>query len=87
MKLYTDAAYNMIICMKEDNVDMKWFVFQALLKIWKTFVDQNGKPDSLIPTEVITCKELVLDSHGQILEQNRLPGENEVRNQNSLFFL
>jgi len=49
-------------------------------------VDQNGKPDSLIPTEVITCKELVLDSHGHILEQNRLPGENEVRNQNSLFF-
>ena len=45
-------------------------------------MDQNGKPDSLIPTEVITCKELVLDSHGQILEQNRLPGENEVRNQN-----
>ena len=44
-------------------------------------MDQNGKPDSLIPTEVITCKELVLDSHGQILEQNRLPGENEVRNQ------
>ncbi|XP_060048534.1 acetyl-CoA carboxylase 2 isoform X2 [Erinaceus europaeus] len=43
---------------------------QALFKLW-------GSPDGY-PKDVLTYKELVLDSQGQLVEMNRLPGGNEV---------
>ncbi|XP_037672903.1 acetyl-CoA carboxylase 2 isoform X2 [Choloepus didactylus] len=43
---------------------------QALFKLW-------GSPDKY-PKDILTYTELVLDSQGQLVEMNRLPGENEV---------
>lgn len=46
---------------------------QALFKMW-------GSPDKY-PKDILTYTELVLDSQGQLVEMNRLPGGNEVRSQ------
>ncbi|XP_029409876.1 acetyl-CoA carboxylase 2 isoform X2 [Nannospalax galili] len=43
---------------------------QALFKLW-------GSPEKY-PKDVLTYTELVLDSQGQLVEMNRLPGGNEV---------
>ncbi|XP_039717703.1 acetyl-CoA carboxylase 2 isoform X1 [Pteropus medius] len=43
---------------------------QALFKLW-------GSPDKY-PQDILTYTELVLDSQGQLVEMNRLPGGNEV---------
>ncbi|XP_053444554.1 acetyl-CoA carboxylase 2 isoform X1 [Nycticebus coucang] len=43
---------------------------QALFKLW-------GSPDKY-PKDILTYTELVLDSQGQLVEMNRLPGGNEV---------
>lgn len=43
---------------------------QALFKLW-------GTPDKY-PKDILTYTELVLDSQGQLVEMNRLPGGNEV---------
>ncbi|XP_039771055.1 acetyl-CoA carboxylase 2 isoform X2 [Ornithorhynchus anatinus] len=43
---------------------------QALFKLW-------GSSDKY-PKDVLTCTELVLDSQGQLVQMNRLPGGNEV---------
>lgn len=43
---------------------------QALFKLW-------GSSD-LHPKDVLTYTELVLDSQGQLVQMNRLPGGNEV---------
>ncbi|ELW63813.1 Acetyl-CoA carboxylase 2 [Tupaia chinensis] len=42
----------------------------ALFKLW-------GSPDKY-PKDILTYTELVLDSQGQLVEMNRLPGGNEV---------
>lgn len=59
--------------------DFKFFSFflslQALFKLW-------GSPDKY-PQDILTYTELVLDSQGQLVEMNRLPGGNEVRTQHS----
>lgn len=34
--------------------------------------------DLQIPSQVIDCKELVLEADGVLVEQKRLPGENVV---------
>nr|KAF6463658.1 acetyl-CoA carboxylase beta [Rousettus aegyptiacus] len=43
---------------------------QALFKLW-------GSPDKY-PQDILTYTELVLDSQGQLVEMNRLPGGNEI---------
>ncbi|XP_056313479.1 acetyl-CoA carboxylase isoform X2 [Danio aesculapii] len=43
---------------------------QALFKLW-------GPGDSY-PKDVLMCNELVLDSQGNLVQMNRLPGDNEV---------
>ncbi|XP_078277863.1 acetyl-CoA carboxylase 2 isoform X2 [Rhinoraja longicauda] len=43
---------------------------QALLKMWGSEVEG--------PKEPLQCTELVLDSHGQLVHMNRIPGGNEV---------
>ncbi|XP_056677579.1 acetyl-CoA carboxylase 2 isoform X2 [Monodelphis domestica] len=42
---------------------------QALYKLWGS---------EKHPKDVLTCTELVLDSQGQLVEMNRLPGGNEI---------
>lgn len=36
-------------------------------------------PKCPLPSELLTFTELVLDSQGQLVQMNRLPGGNEVR--------
>ncbi|XP_051888522.1 acetyl-CoA carboxylase 2 isoform X1 [Pristis pectinata] len=43
---------------------------QALFKMWGSDVEH--------PKEPLQCTELVLDSHGQLVHMNRIPGGNEV---------
>lgn len=43
---------------------------QALFKLWGS--------SELHPKDVLTYTELVLDSQGQLVQMNRLPGGNEV---------
>ncbi|XP_059843867.1 acetyl-CoA carboxylase 2 isoform X2 [Hypanus sabinus] len=43
---------------------------QALFKMWGSDVEY--------PKETLQCTELVLDSHGQLVQMKRIPGSNEV---------
>ncbi|TRY55633.1 hypothetical protein DNTS_008834, partial [Danionella cerebrum] len=43
---------------------------QALFKLWG--------PGESYPKDVLMCTELVLDSQGNLVQMNRLPGDNEV---------
>lgn len=43
---------------------------QALFKLWGS--------SELYPKDILTCTELVLDSQGQLVQMNRVPGGNEV---------
>lgn len=43
---------------------------QALFKLWG--------PGESYPKDVLMCNELVLDSQGNLVQMNRLPGDNEV---------
>ncbi|XP_078451558.1 acetyl-CoA carboxylase-like isoform X2 [Lampetra planeri] len=45
---------------------------QALLKMWKTEWKET------CPNDLMTCTELVLDSQGQLVHMNRLPGGNQI---------
>ena len=49
---------------------------QALHKIWIEHSNNAGAID--IPTDMLTSDELVLNSKGELVSLNRLPGENEV---------
>ncbi|XP_052810901.1 acetyl-CoA carboxylase-like isoform X2 [Mya arenaria] len=51
---------------------------QALRKLWHSHIERYGLREESIPTDLITCRELVLDKNGHIHIQNRLPGENEI---------
>lgn len=46
------------------------FCYQALFKLWG--------PGESYPKDVLMCNELVLDSQGNLVQMNRLPGDNEV---------
>ena len=73
-------------CIEDQTPDLSWpcanfysfiimvfcCIFQALRKLWK---DAGGEA----PDESLTMCELVLDSRDQLIQLNRLPGENEVR--------
>ncbi|XP_035827708.1 acetyl-CoA carboxylase isoform X2 [Aplysia californica] len=51
---------------------------QALLKMWEFHQKLHKMESDSRPLDVVTCKELVLGSHGHLCTQNRLPGENEI---------
>ena len=58
--------------------------FQALINLWKNFVQERQLSQDHIPADLIRYREMVLNSHGQIREQNRLPGENDVSSEENL---
>uniref|UniRef100_A0A4W3J068 Acetyl-CoA carboxylase 1-like n=1 Tax=Callorhinchus milii TaxID=7868 RepID=A0A4W3J068_CALMI len=51
---------------------------QALLKLWTSMEIQAHLPECSLSTEILTYTELVLDSQGQLVQMNRLPGGNEI---------
>lgn len=65
------------VCLPTDDFKQVFLFFslQALFKLW-------GSPDKY-PQDILTYTELVLDSQGQLVEMNRLPGGNEVKTQQS----
>ena len=46
--------------------------------MWKEHRVRNGLKDEEPAVNLLTSIELVLDNHNQLVEMNRLPGENEV---------
>jgi len=54
-------------------------LLQALKGVWKEHRQRNGlKDEEPVAHNLLTSIELVLDNHNQLVEMNRLPGENEV---------
>jgi len=51
---------------------------QALKSSWKEYRQRNGLKDEEPADNLLTSIELVLDNHNQLVELNRMPGENEV---------
>ncbi|XP_078081038.1 acetyl-CoA carboxylase 1 [Mustelus asterias] len=49
---------------------------QSLIKLWTSMEVQAELPSP--PAELLTFTELVLDSQGQLVQLNRLPGGNEI---------
>nr|XP_039264326.1 acetyl-CoA carboxylase-like isoform X1 [Styela clava] len=50
---------------------------QALMEVWKEYATQSDW-GTAIPDELFTAEELILDSHGKLVNINRQPGENEI---------
>ncbi|XP_046694451.1 acetyl-CoA carboxylase 1 isoform X1 [Silurus meridionalis] len=51
---------------------------QALKKLWQSMDAFAHLPKCPLPPELLTFTELVLDSQGQLVQLNRLPGGNEI---------
>ncbi|XP_053473645.1 acetyl-CoA carboxylase 1 isoform X3 [Ictalurus furcatus] len=51
---------------------------QALKKLWQSMDTYAQLPKCPLPSELLTFTELVLDSQGQLVQMNRLPGGNEI---------
>ncbi|XP_048240447.1 acetyl-CoA carboxylase-like isoform X4 [Haliotis rufescens] len=51
---------------------------QSLMKLWKEHYQRHHLPPRDMPTDALVSTELVLDSHGNLCMQKRLPGENEI---------
>ncbi|XP_059482101.1 acetyl-CoA carboxylase isoform X3 [Neocloeon triangulifer] len=51
---------------------------QMTEKMWKDFIEGRPGEDLQIPSQVIDCVELVLEADGVLVEQKRLPGENNA---------
>uniref|UniRef100_A0A8C2HKP3 acetyl-CoA carboxylase n=1 Tax=Cyprinus carpio TaxID=7962 RepID=A0A8C2HKP3_CYPCA len=51
---------------------------QALRKLWQSMDAHANLPKCPLPSELLTFTELVLDSQGQLVQMNRLPGGNEI---------
>ncbi|XP_017315370.1 acetyl-CoA carboxylase 1 isoform X4 [Ictalurus punctatus] len=51
---------------------------QALKKLWQSMDTYAHLPKCPLPSELLTFTELVLDSQGQLVQMNRLPGGNEI---------
>ncbi|XP_022251456.1 acetyl-CoA carboxylase isoform X2 [Limulus polyphemus] len=49
---------------------------QALLRHWQEFVVK--RPEVEIPSQVVSCVELVLNEMGHLNEQKRMPGSNDI---------
>lgn len=71
-------SYIVICCVRELlSVVIKFHAFlKALSSEWR---DQTNSAE--IPSELLSCTELVLDRHDNLCEINRLPGENEVNSE------
>jgi hypothetical protein len=46
---------------------------------WKEYLQIHKLKEKDIPEDPFSFTELVLDNRGNLLMQNRLPGQNEVR--------
>jgi hypothetical protein len=46
---------------------------------WKEYLQIHKLKEKDIPEDLFSFTELVLDNRGNLLMQNRLPGQNEVR--------
>jgi len=57
---------------------------KALKSSWKDHRQRNGLKDEEPVENLLTSIELVLDNHNQLVEMNRLPGENEVTSRFSI---
>lgn len=55
-----------------------YMCMKALKSVWKDHRQRNGLKDEEPADNLLTSIELVLDNHNQLVEMNRLPGENEV---------
>ncbi|XP_048045918.1 acetyl-CoA carboxylase 1 isoform X5 [Megalobrama amblycephala] len=51
---------------------------QSLRKLWQSMDAHASLPKCPLPSELLTFTELVLDSQGQLVQMNRLPGGNEI---------
>ncbi|XP_064424983.1 acetyl-CoA carboxylase 1 isoform X2 [Latimeria chalumnae] len=51
---------------------------QALIKLWEYMDAQAFLPTISLPSDILTYTELVLDTQGQLVQLNRLPGGNEI---------
>nr|KAG5704977.1 hypothetical protein BaRGS_022819 [Batillaria attramentaria] len=51
---------------------------QALLQLWEQHDKKFSTSVERNPLDILTCVELVLDSHGHLCRHNRLPGENDI---------
>ncbi|XP_067263608.1 acetyl-CoA carboxylase 1 isoform X5 [Chanodichthys erythropterus] len=51
---------------------------QSLRKLWQSMDAHANLPKCPLPSELLTFTELVLDSQGQLVQMNRLPGGNEI---------
>ncbi|XP_053341778.1 acetyl-CoA carboxylase 1 isoform X4 [Clarias gariepinus] len=51
---------------------------QALKKLWQSMDAYAHLPKCPLPSELLTFTELVLDTQGQLVQMNRLPGGNEI---------
>lgn len=49
---------------------------QALIRLWEEYTMR--RPEIEIPAQLMRHVELVLDSKGQLVEQKRIPGENNI---------
>ncbi|ESP03134.1 hypothetical protein LOTGIDRAFT_199489 [Lottia gigantea] len=50
----------------------------ALINSWKEYYKVTKQEEREASDDVFKCIELVVDNHGNLLQQNRLPGENEI---------
>lgn len=62
------------------------FTIQALCSLWRDHYQRQGNSEQKELDDVLTSTELVLNSHGQLIEMNRVPGENEVCPKNFRLF-
>ncbi|XP_043910511.1 acetyl-CoA carboxylase 1 isoform X2 [Protopterus annectens] len=51
---------------------------QALINLWESMNVHTHLPNAPLPSDILTYTELVLDSQGQLVQMNRLPGGNET---------
>ncbi|KAJ8315639.1 LOW QUALITY PROTEIN: hypothetical protein KUTeg_007789 [Tegillarca granosa] len=74
--LTNESGYYLDISLYKEVTDPR--TGQALMKQWKEHIKLYKKSEGEIPTEPMTSIELVLDNHGRLCMQKRLPGENEI---------
>ena len=53
-------------------------IVQALSSVWKDYHRHQGVSQQKELDDILISTELVLDSHHQLIEINRVPGENDV---------
>ncbi|EFX86656.1 hypothetical protein DAPPUDRAFT_222043 [Daphnia pulex] len=51
---------------------------QTCKRMWNEYIARNSKENIILPELLVTSVELVLDVEGNLIEQKRLPGENNI---------